>query len=43
MSDAVRPVQTIEQVAAIAQKLGARHLSDYVRPTPAATISPSAN
>ncbi len=29
MSDAVRPVQTIEQVAALAMKLGARHLSDY--------------
>jgi hypothetical protein len=29
MSDAARPVQTIEQVTSLAMKLGARHLSDY--------------
>jgi hypothetical protein len=29
MSDAARPVQTIEQVAAFAMQLGSRHLADY--------------
>jgi hypothetical protein len=29
MSDAVRPVQTIEQVTALAMQLGSRHLADY--------------
>jgi len=29
MSDAARPVQTIEQVAALAMQLGSRHLADY--------------
>jgi hypothetical protein len=29
MNETVRPLQTIEQVAALSMQLGARHLADY--------------